>query len=179
MEYVNTSDPTAHIFPYTLNRLRRDNPNTSFPKRPSDALLAEYDVYPVSIADAPPYNRDTEHLVQAEPALVDGKWVRGWVVVSLTAEELAQRRAAMVEGVKREASKRILSIAPEWKQRNMLARSAELLRIGEANLTQEQRDEVLAIELIWETVQMIRAKSDIIEAMDPIPPDYTDDTYWT
>ena len=179
MTYLQLNPDGSVVYPYTLNRLRRDNPNTSFPKQPSNALLAEYDVYPVSIADAPPYNRDTEHLVQAEPALVDGKWVRGWVVVSLTAEELAQRRAAAIGAVKQEASRRILSIAPEWKQRNMLARSAELLRIGEANLTQEQRDEVLAIELIWETVQMIRAKSDIIEAMDPIPPDYTDDTYWT
>jgi len=164
---------------YSLARLHRDNPNTSFPKRPSDALLAEYNVYPVTMLPSPPYNRDTEHLVQAEPALVDGKWVRGWTVVPLTAEELAQRRAAAISAVKHEASRRILSIAPDYKQRNMLARSAELLRIGEANLTQEQRDEVLAIELIWETVQMIRAKSDIIEAMDPIPPDYTDDTYWT
>jgi hypothetical protein len=179
MQYVNASDPSSPVFPYTLNRLRRDNPNTSFPKHPSDALLAEYDVYPVSIADAPPYDRDTERLVQAEPTLAGGKWVRGWTVVPLTADELAQRRAAMVEGVKREASKRILAIAPEWKQRNMLARSAQFLRIGEANLTQEQRDEVFAIEFIWETIQMIRAKSDLIEAMDPIPPDYTDDKYWT
>ena len=85
----------------------------------------------------------------------------------------------MVAGVKQEASKRILAIAPEWKQRNMLARSAQFLRIGEANLTQEQRDEVFAIELIWETIQMIRARSDLIEAMDPIPLDYTNDKYWT
>jgi hypothetical protein len=179
MEYVNAFDPSSPVFSYTLNRLRRDNPNTSFPQHPSDALLAEYDVYPVLTADAPPYNRDTERLVQAEPALVDGKWVRGWTVVPLTADELARRRATMVEGVKREASKRILSIAPDYKQRNMLARSVELLRIGEANLTQEQRDEVLAIELIWETIQMIRARSDAIESMQPIPPDYTDDKYWT
>ena len=179
MTYLQLNPDGSVVYPYTLNMLRKDNPNTSFPGQLSNALLAEYDVYPVSIADAPPYDRDTERLVQAEPALVDGQWVRGWTVVPLTADELAQRRATMVEGVKQEASKRILAIAPEWKQRNMLARSAELLRIGEPNWTQEQRDEVLAIELIWETIQMIRAKSDIIEAMDPIPPDYTDDKYWT
>jgi len=179
MEYVNASDPSSPVFPYTLNRLRRDNPNTSFPKYPSDALLAGYDVYPVSTADAPPYDRNTERLVQAEPTLADGKWARGWTVVPLTADELAERGAAMVEGVKREASKRILGIAPDYKQRNMLARSVELLRIGETNLTQEQRDEVLAIELIWETIQMIRARSDAIEAMQPIPSDYAADKYWT
>ena len=81
--------------------------------------------------------------------------------------------------VKQEASRRILAIAPDYRQRNLLARSVELLRIGEANLTPEQRDEVLAMELIWETIQMIRARSDAVEAMQPIPPDYTDDKYWT
>lgn len=80
--------------------------------------------------------------------------------------------------VKQEASRRILTFAPDYKQRNMLARSAELLRIGEANLTQEQRDEVLAIERVWETIQMIRTRSDAIEAMDPIPSDYAADKYW-
>jgi len=179
MQYVNASDPSSPVFPYTLNRLRRDNPNTSFPKYPSDALLAGYDVYPVSTADAPPYDRNTERLVQAEPTLADGKWARGWTVVPLTADELARRRASAVEAVKQEASRRILAIAPDYRQRNLLARSVELLRIGEANLTQEQRDEVLAIELIWETIQMIRARSDAIEAMQPIPSDYAADKYWT
>jgi len=80
--------------------------------------------------------------------------------------------------VKQEASRRILAIAPEYKQRNMLARSAELLRIGETNWTQEQRDEVLAMELIWDTIKFIRAKSDEIEIMNPIPQDYTNEKYW-
>ena len=179
MQYVNASDPSSPVFPYTLNRLRRDNPNTSFPKYPSDALLAGYDVYPVSTADAPPYDRNTERLVQAEPTLADGKWARGWTVVPLTADELARRRASAVEAVKQEASRRILAIAPDYRQRNLLARSVEFLRIGEANLTPEQRDEVLAMELIWETIQIIRARSDAIESMQPIPSDYAADKYWT
>lgn len=178
MQYIYAPDSAETVFPYALDRLRRDNPSTSFPKHPSDEMLAEYDVYPVFIADAPPYDQDTERLVQAEPILADGKWGRGWAVVPLTADELAQRRAAMVEGVKQEAGRRVLAIAPDYRQRNMLARTAQLLRIGEANLTQSQRDEVLAIERVWETIQMIRARSDAIEAMQPIPPDYTDDKYW-
>jgi len=179
MQYVNASDHSSPVFPYTLDRLRRDNPNTSFPKHPSGALLADYHVYPVSIADAPPYDRDTERLVQTEPTLASGKWVRGWTVVLLTADELAQRRAAMVEGVKQEAGRRIVAIAPEWKQRNMLARIAELLRIGEANLSAAEQADLAAIEAIWTTIKGLRAKSNALEAMDPIPLDYTDDKYWT
>jgi len=81
--------------------------------------------------------------------------------------------------VKQEASRRIVAIASEWQQRNMLARSAELLRIGEANLNAAEQADLVAIEAIWTTIKGLRAKSNVLEAMDPIPPDYTDDKYWT
>ena len=80
--------------------------------------------------------------------------------------------------VKQEAGRRILGIAPEWKQRNMLARAAELLRIGEPNWTLSQQAEVAVMEAAWADIEAIRAKSNAIEAMDPIPSDYADDKYW-
>jgi len=69
-------------------------------------------------------------------------------------------------------------ISTEWKQRNMIARRLELLLIGKDAWTQEQRDENLALELIWETVKMIRVKSDALEAINPIPEDFADDRHW-
>ena len=80
--------------------------------------------------------------------------------------------------VKKEASRRILAIAPEYKQRNMLSRSAELLRIGEANWTTEQQTEVTQMEEIWNQIKTIRTRSNELEAQDPIPVDYADDIYW-
>lgn len=81
--------------------------------------------------------------------------------------------------VKQEAGRRIVAIAPGWQQRNMLARIAELLRIGEANLSAAEQADLAAIEAIWTTIKGLRAKSNVLEAMDPIPLDYTDDKYWT
>jgi len=83
-----------------------------------------------------------------------------------------------IDAIKAEAKRRILGIAPEWKQRNMLARAAELLRIGEPNWTPSQQAEVAAMDAAWADIEAIRAKSDAIEAMQPIPLDYTDDKYW-
>ena len=80
--------------------------------------------------------------------------------------------------VKQEAGRRILAIAPEWKQRNILARSAELLRIGEPNWTPSQQAEVAVMDAAWADIEAIRAKSNAIEAMDPIPSDFTADKYW-
>lgn len=80
--------------------------------------------------------------------------------------------------VKVEAYRRILQIAPEWRQRNMIARSVELLSIGKENWSQEQIDEHNSIELIWSTIKKIRERSNMIEVMDSIPEDFREDKYW-
>jgi len=41
---------------YSLRQLRSDNPNTSFPAEPTDALLAEWDVYPYTRPSVPEYD---------------------------------------------------------------------------------------------------------------------------
>ena len=60
MLLVKTSNGGVEQFPYTLGDLRRDNPQTSFPKRIGDAILASYGIYHV-IPDAEP---DYDPLVQ-------------------------------------------------------------------------------------------------------------------
>lgn len=92
---------------------------------------------------------------------------------------LARPQAGTAAAVKAEAARRILAILPEWKQRNLTARAAELAKIGEANWTQAEADEWAAGQALWDQVKAIRAASDNIEAMDPIPSDYTADSYWS
>lgn len=83
--------------------------------------------------------------------------------------------------VKAHAMRRILSIAPEWKQRNLNARATEItLMIAEGQtLDDATQNERATIEAIWASIAAIRAASDALEALDPIPLDYTDDNYWT
>ena len=37
---------TSQTYPYSVSQLRRDNPQTSFPKAPTDELLATFNVFP-------------------------------------------------------------------------------------------------------------------------------------
>lgn len=83
-----------------------------------------------------------------------------------------------VQQVKDEAQRRILRIAPEWKQRNLTAQAVLLAQKGSANWTAEDRAAWDAGEAIWIRIAAIRATSDQIEAMEPIPQDFTDDTHW-
>lgn len=87
---------------------------------------------------------------------------------------------ATVEDVKEEAYKRIVAILPEWKQRNLTARAAELAAIlAERSWTNEERAEWGDGQAIWDQIKAIRAASNEIEAMDPIPVDFREDRYWS
>lgn len=81
--------------------------------------------------------------------------------------------------VKQEAARRILAICPKWMQRNLTARAAELAIKGPTNWTEQERAEHTAGQDIWDRIKLVRVKSNQIEAMAPIPPDYSDDKYWS
>jgi len=65
---------------YTLGQLRRDNPQTSFPKLIPDDLLASYDVYPYTRPNTPEYDRLSHRLTDGAFEQVDGAWSLPYVV---------------------------------------------------------------------------------------------------
>ena len=86
--------------------------------------------------------------------------------------------APTADDVKAEAMRRILALCPEWRQRNLTARAAELADKGRDNWTAEELAEWSAGAAVWAQIKALRAASDVIEAMDPIPADYTADSRW-
>jgi hypothetical protein len=86
--HVKITNGTVDTYPYNVGQLRRDNPNTSFPKRISDEVLAEWGVYTVVYTDVPTIDDRTQKVEQdATPSLVDGAWTIGCTTSSKTAEE--------------------------------------------------------------------------------------------
>ena len=69
---------------YSFYKLRKDHPQTSFPRNPSNELLAPYGVFRVVRTDPP----EGGVVDEAEPALIDGIWTQQWTARSHTAEEL-------------------------------------------------------------------------------------------
>lgn len=81
------------------------------------------------------------------------------------------------DDVKAEAYRRIVGVCPEWRQRNLTARAAELaLRGGE--LSEDEQAEVAAGQAVWDQIKAIRDASNALEAMEEVPPNYADDVYW-
>lgn len=101
-------------YPYGADVLRRDNPQTSFPKNPTDELLAEYNMYPVKQTARPEHDTITQNLTEGTPVRqktrnADGafkadkpttpeneawEWVQVWEVSDASAEEIEQRQQA-------------------------------------------------------------------------------------
>jgi hypothetical protein len=97
MTYILAPNQIAEIYPYSIGNLRRDNPNVSFPRNPSEESLASYDVFPVVAQEPPWHDPATQNLNQATPTLVDGQWLQTWQVTDASAEEIAARQRAAAD----------------------------------------------------------------------------------
>jgi hypothetical protein len=91
MNYLLASNNAVLKFPYSLEELRSDNPQTSFAWEMSAEELAEWGVYSVEEQNPPAYNEQTESIELQPPSFVNGAWVRGWLVVQASAEEIERR----------------------------------------------------------------------------------------
>lgn len=83
----------------------------------------------------------------------------------LAAAELPNAKAVRIEEIKREAYDRIVTILPEYKQRNGLARALELQNEARTRaLTTEEEAELADFKTLWSQLKAVRADSDAAEA---------------
>jgi len=88
--YVKITNGAVDTYPYNVGQLRRDNPNTSFPKQIPDEMLESYGVMPVTVASMPTINDRTQKVEQANaPSLTSGDWTIWWSISTKTADEIS------------------------------------------------------------------------------------------
>ena len=96
--------------------------------------------------------------------------------------EMPDFDAVTDDQIKAEAQRRILSIAEEWKQRNMIAQGVEYLNILQSGgtLTVEQERQAAENLSVWAKIKVIRDASNAIEQMSPRPKDFrTNEKLWS
>jgi len=70
-----------------------------------------------------------------------------------------------MDQIKKLAEQTILAIAPEFKQRNMIARAIELENLQRTGVSTPEEDaEVEALRAIWARIKAIQVKSNELEA---------------
>jgi len=96
--YVKTTNNAVDQFPYTVANLRRDNPNTSFPRNIPEETLNGWGVYRVQVSDMPSFDPITQVVVMdSAPVLSEGVWTVGYTVNSLTTEEVQSNKDQLAE----------------------------------------------------------------------------------
>ena len=107
---------------YTLGQLRRDNPQTSFPKLIPDGLLESYDVYPYTRPIAPEYDNLSHRLTEGAFEQVDGAWVLPYVVEQQPLEQAERNIRSRRDGLLQETDwiviksyERGQNIPAEWE----------------------------------------------------------------
>jgi len=86
--YLKFSNDTI-TYPYTIQQLREDNPNVSFPAEMNNEFLNEWDVFEIENVPAPiDYTKD---IVEGTPTLIDNKWYQSWNQTSASQTEIDYR----------------------------------------------------------------------------------------
>jgi len=113
--YVKITNGSVDTYPYNVGQLRRDNPNTSFPKQIPNDMLESYGVFPVTFADMPSIDDRTQAIEQeTAPSFVNGVWTVNWTTISKTSDEVAAHDADVIKS-KRARRDALLSVT-DWTQ---------------------------------------------------------------
>jgi hypothetical protein len=72
---------------YSVEQLRRDNSNISFPAELNERALADYNVFYLNEVDKPKFDPSKEEIVELEPINSNGKWFQAWGVKKLSTEQ--------------------------------------------------------------------------------------------
>jgi hypothetical protein len=83
--YVKVSNGVIEKYPYSINQLRQDNAQVSFPNEIPSSLLNEYGVFAVEQADVPTVELN-QNVAEGLPQLVNGTWKQNWVITNATYE---------------------------------------------------------------------------------------------
>ena len=134
----------------------------------SDAELAALGLYRPVAADAVP---DGMVATELQVQVINGV---------VTEVNITQPIVINAGQVKAEAGRRIELLFPAWKQRNMNAAATALImtRVAGGSWTAEEQAQADVLTAAWALVSSIRTASDVLEAMDPIPLDYSNNEYW-
>ena len=150
--------------------VKKANPNVSLPKEPTLEFVNSLGYNEVTVSDKPELELNKSFVKNSYASLVNGSWIIDW-----TAKDLI----VYPTQVKAEAGRRIIVLCPDWKQRNMIIRYAELLSKPLESLSVLEQSELEEIQKVFAEIVNLRNKSDDLELMNPIPSDYRDDKYWT
>jgi len=97
MNYAKIKDGAIDVYPYTIGKLRQDNPTTSFPEDSLERadVLTDYNI--VNISDTERPSKLGWITSENTPTLTDGVWSQVWTIVPKVASDVSLDECESVE----------------------------------------------------------------------------------
>jgi hypothetical protein len=73
---------------HSIDQLRYENPNISFPNNISDEILKNFNMYPYVIAEYPIINDKTQKIEEGEIVYHNNMWIKTWKIIDKNEEEI-------------------------------------------------------------------------------------------
>jgi hypothetical protein len=111
MMYLRIKDGVI-TYPYSVQQLKLDEYNVSFPKDLTTGILEEWGVYEVNRTPKP--TDYTKNIAEGTPQLVDGSYVQSWEQSDATQSEIDERIENKWEEVRQIRNELLLEC--DWTQ---------------------------------------------------------------
>jgi hypothetical protein len=138
-------------YPYDLESLKVEYPNTSFPSNMNIINLIDYDIFLVNTVNQPSTNDYTKNYVEVIPQLYNGEYYQHWEIVDATLEEINQRIEEQWETIR--IQKNSLLVESDWTQLSDSPLSTEK-KVEWVGYRQQLRNVTLQpnpFDIIWPT----------------------------
>lgn len=124
IKYAKIENGEVIKYPYSIEDLRIDNPNVSFPSIIDDPTRSRYSMLLIQKVET--QVDYTKNIVEALPELIEGVWTQTWSITDATQEEIDQRLSKKWQEVREERNSRLNS--SDWTQ------------LPDSPLTEEQKN---------------------------------------
>jgi hypothetical protein len=108
-------------YPYSLKKLREDNPNISFPSEMTESLMSEWNIY--EVRQTPKPNDYTKNISEETPILVEGVYYQNWVQTNATQSEIDLRISDKWEEVRTQRNELLQEC--DWTQLSDIPQSTK------------------------------------------------------
>ena len=172
--YAKLNEGMVSVYPYHIQTLRLENPNTSFPNNIEVDFesLEEFNVVRVFPTEKPTHDPMTKKVVEGTPvANEEGRWEQVWEVVPLDAAEMNAVREAFKSRVVSMVQERLDAFARTRNYDGILS-AATYATSTIQKFAEEGQYAVEARDSTWSTLYTILAE---VEAgTRPLPSSYED-----
>jgi len=113
--YLKVSGSTI-TYPYSVQNLKNENPNTSFPTIITDSLLESFNIYQVEMKSSGYDNDDSKDVTEVTPTLSGSIYIQTYTISDADTETINKRREIKWSEVR--SSRDSLLSESDWTQFN-------------------------------------------------------------